>query len=54
MRWRKITGIDFPVLADQHLQFVSNLQFKQSVYQLCGTDIVHKVGAVYDAAVVLS
>jgi peroxiredoxin len=53
LKWRKLTGINFPVLADEHRDFVTSLQFKQSVFHLTSTDMIHKVILFTELAVAI-
>uniref|UniRef100_A0A914UUM0 Uncharacterized protein n=1 Tax=Plectus sambesii TaxID=2011161 RepID=A0A914UUM0_9BILA len=48
-KWRQLTGVTFPVLADEASEFVGSLQFGVSVLNMCNTTVFNKVGKLLAA-----
>uniref|UniRef100_A0A914W0I8 Alkyl hydroperoxide reductase subunit C/ Thiol specific antioxidant domain-containing protein n=1 Tax=Plectus sambesii TaxID=2011161 RepID=A0A914W0I8_9BILA len=50
-KWKQLTGVTFPVLADEQSEFVRSLHFGASIWDLCNMAVFHwraKVRAVGD------
>jgi hypothetical protein len=43
-KWKQLTGVTFPVLADENGEFVRNLHFGVSVWNMSNTKHFNRVG----------